>query len=122
MSKNYTIQRSPLIIPAPDNKSIIEVFGQATTGDSNLSLAHMVAPPGWSEPCQTPEFDEYVYILKGKKQFNVAGEIIVVSKGEAIKIHKNVRVQYSNPFNESCEYIAICTPAFDLNTVHREDL
>ncbi len=31
----------------------------------------MIAPPGWSEPFQIPEFDEYTYIIKGKKQFNI---------------------------------------------------
>ena len=26
----------------------------------------MIAPPGLEEPFQTPEFDEYTYIIKGK--------------------------------------------------------
>ncbi|PIX13317.1 MAG: cupin, partial [Flavobacteriaceae bacterium CG_4_8_14_3_um_filter_31_8] len=27
----------------------------------------------------------------------------------------------SNPFEESCEYIAICTPAFSMDLVNREE-
>ncbi len=119
--KKYTIQTSPFVVPTTDGKLIEEHFGNATNNNANLSIAHMIAPPGWSEPFQTPEFDEYTYIIKGKKQFIIDGDTVVLEKGQSIKIEKNVRVQYSNPFTEPCEYIAICTPAFSLDKVHRED-
>lgn len=119
--KRYTIQKNPFVVPTEDGKLIEEHFGNATSGESKLSIAHMVAPPGWSEPFQTPEFDEYTYIIRGQKQFIVDDETIVLKAGESIKIEKNIRVQYSNPFMEECEYIAICTPAFSIEKVHRED-
>ena len=81
----------------------------------------MVAPPKWSEPFQTPEFDEYTYIIKGKKQFIIEGEKIVLEAGQSIKILKGTRVQYSNPFDKPCEYIAVCNPAFSIDLVNRED-
>ena len=81
----------------------------------------MVAPPGWSEPFQTPEFDEFTFIIKGKKQFVIADEIIVLEAGQSIKINKNTKIQYSNPFTEPCEYLAICTPAFSIESVNREE-
>ncbi len=118
--KKYTLQKSPFIVPTTDGKIIQEHFGQASTKDKNLSIAKMVAPSGWSEPFQTPEFDEYTYIIKGKKQFIVDGDIIVLEAGQSIKIEKNTRVQYANPFPETCEYLAICLPAFDHEKVHRE--
>lgn len=118
--KKYSIQKSPFVVPTTDGKLIEEHFGNATSGNSNLSIAHMVAPPGWSEPFQTPEFDEYTYIIKGKKQFNIDGEIVVIEAGQSIKIERNVRVQYSYPFNEPCDYLAICSPAFSIDKVHRE--
>jgi mannose-6-phosphate isomerase-like protein (cupin superfamily) len=80
----------------------------------------MIAPPNWSEPFQTPEFDEYTYIISGRKQFAIEDEIIVLEAGQSIKIEKNTRVQYANPFAEECEYISVCMPAFSINTVHRE--
>jgi ethanolamine utilization protein EutQ len=119
--KKYTIQNSPFVVPTTDGKLIEEHFGNATTKQSDISVAHMVAPPKWKEPFQTPHFDEYTYIIRGKKQFIIEGEKIVLSAGESIKIEKNVRVQYSNPFDEECEYIAICTPAFSMDLVNRED-
>ena len=119
--KKYSIQKKPFVVPTNDGKLIEEHFGNATTGDTNISIAHMVAPPGWSEPFQTPEFDEYTYIIRGQKQFIIDGETVVLKAGESIKIYKNVRVQYSNPFSEECEYIAICIPAFSIAKVHRED-
>lgn len=121
MKKKYTIQNNPFIVPTNDGKIIKEHFGHTTDGSSKISIAHMIAPAGWSEPYQTPEFDEYTFILKGKKQFNINGDIVVLNAGESIKIEKNTRVQYSNPFNEVCEYIAVCTPAFSLNIVNREN-
>jgi mannose-6-phosphate isomerase-like protein (cupin superfamily) len=91
----------------------------------------MIAPPGWSEPFQTPEFDEYTYIIKGKKQFIIEddsrqsrtghSQIVVLEAGQSIKIEKNTRIQYSNPFDEPCEYLAICKPAFSMESVHREE-
>ena len=120
MSKKYQVQKSPFVVPTNDGKLIEEHFGRATDGDKNISIAHMIAPPHWSEPFQNPEFDEFTYIIKGKKQFTIDGDIIVLSAGESIRINKNARVQYANPFDEACEYIAICTPAFSIDLAKRE--
>ena len=122
MNKKYTIQNSPFIVPTTDGKLIEEHFGNATDGNSKISIAHMIAPPGWKEPFQTPEFDEYTLIIKGKKQFIIDGETVVLQSGQSIKIEKNSRVQYSNPFKEQCEYIAICLPAFSMDLVNREEV
>lgn len=122
MSKKYTIQKSPFVVPTTDGKLIEEHFGNTTDKNPKISIAHMVAPAGWSEPFQTPEFEEYTYVIKGKKQFNIDGDIVVLEAGESIKIEKNVRVQYSNPFDESCEYLAVCLPAFSIDLVNREEL
>ena len=120
MKKKYTIQDSPFIVPTNDGKLIEEHFGNASFGNSEISIAHMVAPPGWEEPFQTPMFDEYTYIIKGKKQFIVDDETIILEANQSIKINKNTRVQYSNPFSESCEYLAVCLPAFSMDSVNRE--
>ncbi len=119
--KKYTVQKSPFVVPTTDGKSIKEHFGLASDKSKDISIAHMVVPPDWSEPFQTPEFNEYTFIIKGRKQFNIDGEIIVLEAGQSIKIEKNVRVQYSNPFTEPCEYLAICLPAFSMQKVNRED-
>lgn len=119
--KKYSIQKSPFVVPTTDGKLIEEHFGLATDRNSQLSIAHMVAPPGWSEPFQTSTFDEYTYIIKGKKQFIIDGETVILETGQSIKIEKNTRVQYSNPFVEPCEYIAICLPAFSIDAVNREE-
>lgn len=118
--KSYIIQNTPFVVPTTDGKLIEEHFGAVSTHQQDISIAHMIAPPGWSEPAQTPNFDEYTYIIKGKKQFLINDEIIVLREGESIKIMKDTKVQYSNPFNEPCEYIAICKPAFTLENANRE--
>ena len=119
--KKYTLQDNPFIVPTTDGKIIKEHHGNATTNNSEISIAHMIAPPYWVEPFQTPEFEEYTFIISGKKQFIIDDEIIILEAGQSIKIESNTRVRYSNPFDETCEYIAICKPAFDFMKVHRED-
>lgn len=119
--KPYTIQDNPFIVPTTDGKTIKEHFGIASNGNAQISIAHMTAPARWSEPFQTPEFDEYTFILKGKKQFIIEKDTIILEAGQSIKIEKHTRVQYSNPFNEPCEYLAICLPAFSINLVNREN-
>ena len=59
MEQSFYKQDSPVVIPAADGKYIAEHFGRASFGGPGLSVARMIAPPGWSEPFQNPEFDEY---------------------------------------------------------------
>lgn len=116
----YKIQKTPFIVPTADGKLIEEFYGNASIDASGISFAHMIAPPGWSEPYQTPEFDEITYIIKGKKQFEIDGEVIVLKSNESIIIYKGSRIRYSNPFNEPVEYVSVCIPAFSPDKVHRE--
>lgn len=118
--ERYFIQDNPTVIPTTDNKLIEEHFGLASDGSKEISIARMIAPPGWSEPYQIPEFDEFTIVLKGQKQIKLPEETIRLSAGQSIKIFKNTRVQYSNPFDEACEYISVCTPAFNIHNVNRE--
>lgn len=115
----YKIQKSPFVVPTTDGKLIEEHWGNST-GNSNISIAHMVAPAGWSEPHQTPDFDEFTLIIRGKKQFEIDGTVVVLEKGHSILIEKGARIRYSNPFEEECEYVSICLPAFSLDLVNRE--
>jgi mannose-6-phosphate isomerase-like protein (cupin superfamily) len=114
-------QTKPFVVPTADGKLIEEHFGAATTGQTETSIAHMVAPPGWGEPFQTPDFDEYTLVSRGKKQIETDGEVITVHAGQSILIKKGTRVRYSNPFSEECEYWSVCLPAFTMEGVHREE-
>ena len=89
----FIIQKSPFVVPTDDGKLIEEHFGLATDGNSQISIAHMIAPPKWSEPFQTPKFDEYTYIIRGQKQFIINDETIVLKAGQSIKIKKETKVQ-----------------------------
>jgi ethanolamine utilization protein EutQ (cupin superfamily) len=112
----------PSIIKAAGNKpKIIEEFiGRVNTGTSGVSIARMKSPGGWSEPGQTPEFDEYTLVLRGTLHVATKTGTIVVSADKAIIISKGEWIQYSSPEPDGAEYIAICIPAFSPNTVHRD--
>ena len=80
----------------------------------------MVAPPQWSEPHQRPEFDEITIVVRGRKRFEIDGELVELQAGESLLIRAGARVRYSNPFDAECEYWSVCVPAFSPATVHRE--
>ncbi len=116
----YFIQTAPFIVPTTDGKLIEEHEGLASTGKENISIARMVAPPGWSEPFQTPDFDEYTLLCSGKKMIEADGEQIILEQGQSILIKAGTKVRYSNPFDEECEYWSVCIPAFSIDAVHRQ--
>ncbi|HLM44190.1 MAG TPA: rRNA maturation factor, partial [Myxococcaceae bacterium] len=76
--------RKGKIIPRDDGKRIEEFVGAATTGTESMSVARMLAPPGWSEPAQTPEFDEVTLVLDGAVHVEHDGGVLVVSAGQAV--------------------------------------
>lgn len=121
MTTSYFKQTSPFIVPTTDGKAIKEHFGLISTKDEHISIAHMIAPPGWSEPHQCPEFDEYTLMVRGKKIVEVNGEEIVLTAGQSILVRKGSMVRYCNPFNETAEYWSVCIPAFSLEKVHRDN-
>jgi ethanolamine utilization protein EutQ len=99
-------------------KLIDEYIGRVNSKSAALSVAHMRSPGGWSEPRQTPDFDEYTIVLQGTLRVTHKDGYIDVRAGQAVIAYKGEWVQYSTP--EETEYIAICLPAFSLETVHRE--
>ena len=101
-------------------KTIEEYAGRVTTQSSEISIARMASPAGWKEPAQTPEFDEYTVVLKGKLKVETGEKIFEVSAGQAIIISKGEWVRYSSPNEGGAEYISVCIPAFSPETVHRE--
>jgi len=72
------------------------------------------------EPGQTPEFDEFTVVLKGMLCVNHKGGALHVRAGQAVIAHAGEWVQYSTPDPEGAEYIAVCLPAFSMETVHRD--
>jgi mannose-6-phosphate isomerase-like protein (cupin superfamily) len=117
----FFVQKNPFVVPTSDGKRIEEHIGLIATGSTDLSIAHMMAPPGWSEPYQTPQFDEYTLVSRGKKLVEVDSEQVILESGQSMLIKKGTRVRYSNPFDEECEYWSICLPAFSVEQVNRED-
>jgi ethanolamine utilization protein EutQ len=115
-----TLIEKPTRITAAGNKPklIDEIVGRVNSKTDALSIAHMRSPAGWVEPGQTPEFDEYTYVLAGALRVKHAGGEVVVKAGQAIITHRGEWVQYSTP--GGAEYIAVCVPAFSPATVHRD--
>ena len=112
---------SPSIIKSVGNKPkvIEEYVGRVNSGTNSISIAKMSSPPGWKEPGQKPQFDEYTIVLRGILKVESRTETLFIKEGEAVIVNSGEWVQYSTP-NEGAEYIAICLPAFSLDTVNRD--
>ena len=112
---------SPSIIESAGNKPkvIEEYVGRVNSGTNSISIAKMSSPSGWKEPGQKPQFDEYTIVLRGTLKVESRTETLFIKEGEAVIVNSGEWIRYSTP-NEGAEYIAICLPAFSLDTVNRD--
>ncbi len=109
------------IYPAGNKPKLIdEYIGRVNSKTDALSVAHMRSPQGWEEPGQKPEFDEFTIVLKGKLKVASKDATLEVAAGQAVIAHAGEWIQYSTPFPDGAEYIAVCLPAFSMETVHRD--
>ncbi|MCC2670950.1 MAG: hypothetical protein K0Q72_3421 [Armatimonadetes bacterium] len=119
----------PRLIPSPTRisaagnvpKLIEEFVGRVNSGTSAVSIARMQSPSGWTEPGQTPEFDEYTVVLRGELRIATREGVLDVAAGQAVITSAGEWVQYSSPGPDGAEYVAVCLPAFSPDTVHRDE-
>ena len=118
-----TLIAGPSIIQAAGTKPkrIEEYAGRVNSGHSGVSVARMVSPEGWQEPGQQPEFEEITVVLKGMLRVESKNGTLDVRAGQAIIAHPDEWVRYSTPESGGAEYVAICLPAFSMETVHRDE-
>jgi len=116
-----TLIAAPSVVAAVGTKPkrIEEYVGRVNTAEPRLSLARMTSPPGWVEPGQTPEFDEYTLVLEGCLRVESLDAVIDVRAGQAVHAAAGEWVRYSTP--EGASYVAVCLPAFSPATVHRDE-
>ncbi len=118
-----TLILTPTVVQAAGTKPklIEEYVGQVNTGSRDVSIAKMTSPGGWLEPGQRPEFDEYTLVLRGMLRVQGETETVDVHAGQAVMVRGGEWVQYSTPEEDGAEYVAICLPAFSMDTVHRDE-
>ena len=119
-----TLILQPTRVAAAGNqpKLIEEYVGRLNSNTAAASVAHMRSPQGWEEPGQTPEFDEFTIVLQGCLRVHHRGGELDVAAGQAVIAHRGEWVRYSTPQEGGAEYIAVCLPAFSVETVHRDPL
>jgi len=117
-----TLIQQPSIVQAAGNKpKIIEEYvGRVNSKTETVSIARMKSPSGWVEPGQTPEFEEYTLVLRGVLRLTTREGSMDIHAGQAVITHRGEWVQYSTPGAEGAEYVAVCLPAFSMDSVHRD--
>ncbi|QRO01120.1 rRNA maturation RNase YbeY [Archangium violaceum] len=113
--------RKGKLIPREDGKRVEEFVGAATTGTESMSVARMLAPPGWSAPARTARFDEVVIVLKGELTLVVDGRSQRIAEGEMGLVPKDHRVVFRNEGQGACDYYSVCAPAFRVELAHFEE-
>jgi mannose-6-phosphate isomerase-like protein (cupin superfamily) len=97
-----------------------EYVGLVNTGDSKLSITLMHSPPGWEGIGRTAHFHEYKVVFRGVVHVTSPDGDIDVGAGQAVHVGPGEWVRYSTPTVDGAEYITVCTPAFSLAAVKRE--
>jgi len=102
---------------------IEEYIGRVNTGTGAISTARLKSGEGWSEPAQTPEFDEYTLVLAGELHVEdiASGQTIVVKANQAVIVPKGAKIRYNTPISGGADYVAVCIPAFELKSANREE-
>ena len=113
----------PTIVQAAGTppKRIEEYAGRVNSGHSSVSVARMMSPHGWREPGQRPDFEEITVVLRGMLRVEFEGGSLDVRAGQAIVTAPGEWIRYSTPDQGGAEYVAICIPAFSMDSVHRDD-
>ena len=117
-----TVIQAPAVVQAAGHppKRIEEYAGRVNSGHANVSVARMRSPSGWVEPGQRPDFEEITLVLRGMVRVEHAGGAVDVHAGQAVIAHPGEWVRYSSPGPGGAEYVAVCLPAFSMETVHRD--
>ena len=114
---------APTRVEAAGNKPklIDEYIGRVNSGSDAVSVAHMRSPSGWKEPGQRPRFDEFTVVLRGMLRVEHQDGAMDIRTGQAVVAHAGEWVRYSTPESDGAEYIAVCLPAFSIDTVNRDE-
>ncbi|MEO7192247.1 MAG: cupin [Vicinamibacterales bacterium] len=118
-----TLIAQPTVMPAAGNKPkrIEEYAGRVNSGHGAVSVAKMVSPEGWVEPGQRPAFEEITLVLRGMLRVEHEQGVLDVRAGQAVVATPGEWVRYSSPEPGGAEYVAVCLPAFSMDTVHRDE-
>ena len=114
---------APAVVQAAGTKPkrIEEYAGRVNSGHAGVSVARMVSPEGWQEPGQQPDFEEITVVLRGTLRVEYRDGALDVRAGQAIVTAPGEWVRYSTPEAGGAEYVAVCLPAFSMETVHRDE-
>ena len=113
---------APTVVAAAGQppKRIEEYAGRVNSGHTAVSVARMVSPAGWREPGQRPQFEEITVVLRGTVRVEFEGGVLDVRAGQAVVTSPGEWVRYSTPEDGGAEYVAVCVPAFSMDTVNRD--
>ena len=113
---------APVVVEAAGNLPITieEHVGCINTQTGHVSVARLITPAGWIEPGQRPDFEEITVVLKGMLRIEHADGHTDVQAGQSIITHPGEWVRYSSPEDGGAEYIAVCLPAYKLESAHRD--
>ncbi len=78
-----TLIEKPTTIEAAGQppKRIEEFVGRVNSKTAAVSIAQMKSPSGWSEPRQTPNFDEYTVVFRGSLHVKLKDQEFDVAAG-----------------------------------------
>eukprot|EP00873_Tetraselmis_striata_P005839 jgi/Tetstr1/426103/TSEL_016433.t1 len=120
------------VVELPGVFAIDEHCGNASTGDTRVSIASVTVTTSCTEATQVPAFDEYVLVQEGTMRVLVSSKDpafrpaahaqlepfqVEASAGQMLWLPKGYLYTYTFP--GPCSYIPVCLPAFSPELVSR---
>ena len=114
---------SPTIIPCVGNitKCASEFVGLVNTGDEKLSISRVQSPAGWVGIGQYSDYRECRLVLTGVLHVDHPDGAFDVHAGQCLDVEPGEWVRYSPPEPAGADYVTVCSPAFSLADVHRDE-
>lgn len=93
----------------------LKIIDYTAGKDTTSSLAEITIPPGVKHrKAHSKKLDKYYYIVSGRIQFNVEGELYDLCQGDVCVILKGQKFSYKNGTSEVARLILVHTPRFSL--------
>jgi len=104
------------VVDVPGEVVVAEHVGRAGNGEAGISLAAVTVAAARSEAVQTPQFDEYILVLRGELRVAVAAAAgapaceLVARAGQTLHLPRGFTYQVHFP--GPAEFVPVCLPAF----------
>src|SRR5664280_978654 len=85
----------PTMVPVTGGQTLMEHVGRLSTGNTDVSLAHMTVSGAWVESWRRAEHEEVVLVLKGVLTIEHDAGMMQAHAGQSVVVPPGRRLRHS---------------------------